>query len=215
MFRSAVDRAGLAFVVECPPLDEPVYVDRDMWEKVVFNLLSNALKFTFDGAISISVRRAGHEAVITVATPESASPPRRYPRLFERFHRIEDARGRSNEGSGIGLALVKELVGLHGGSIDADSTEGVGTTFTIRLPFGTAHLPEDAVVASSAGAGGQQHRRDVHAGGAALDAGRRRARPARHPARPGRRSRTAGSRASRGIPSRPYASWSPTTTRHA
>ncbi|MCV7151288.1 SpoIIE family protein phosphatase [Mycolicibacterium pyrenivorans] len=151
VFRSAVDRAGLAFVVECPPLDEPVYVDRDMWEKVVFNLLSNALKFTFDGAISISVRRAGHEAVITVADTGIGVSAEEIPRLFERFHRIEDARGRSNEGSGIGLALVKELVGLHGGSIDADSTEGVGTTFTIRLPFGTAHLPEDAVVASSAG----------------------------------------------------------------
>ena len=151
VFRSAVDRAGLAFVVDCPPLDEPVYVDRDMWEKVVLNLLSNALKFTFDGSISISVRRADHEAVITVADTGIGVSAEEMPRLFERFHRIENARGRSNEGSGIGLALVKELVGLHGGTIDADSTEGVGTTFTIRLPFGTAHLPEDAVVASSAG----------------------------------------------------------------
>jgi len=150
VFRSAVERAGLTFLVDCPSLDEPVYVDRDMWEKVVFNLLSNALKFTFSGTISIDARREGHDAVITFADTGIGVSAAEVPRLFERFHRIENAPGRSNEGSGIGLALVKELVGLHGGSIDADSTEGAGTTFTVRVPFGTAHLPEDAVVSASA-----------------------------------------------------------------
>ena len=138
VFRSAVDRAGLEFVVDCPALDEPVYVDRDMWEKVVLNLLSNALKFTFDGSISVRVRREGGDAVVTVADTGIGVAADEMPRLFERFHRIESAHARSNEGSGIGLALVQELVNLHGGRIDADSAEGVGTTFTIRLPFGAA-----------------------------------------------------------------------------
>ena len=62
------------------------------------------------------------------------------PRLFERFHRVPSARARSNEGSGIGLALVRELVGLHGGAIDAEQSRAAGTTFTITLPFGSAHL---------------------------------------------------------------------------
>ena len=144
VFRSAVDRAGLVFTVDCPFLDEPVYVDRDMWEKVILNLLSNALKFTFEGSISVTVRRENADAVVTVTDTGVGVPAAEMPRLFERFHRIETARARSNEGSGIGLALVKELVELHGGSITADSTEGAGTTFTIRLPFGAAHLPADA-----------------------------------------------------------------------
>ncbi|WP_209668497.1 SpoIIE family protein phosphatase [Amycolatopsis magusensis] len=144
VFRSAMDRAGLRFEVDCPPLPEPVHIDRGMWEKVILNLLSNALKFTFDGSVTISVHAADGEAVVTVADTGVGVPPEEMPRLFERFHRIENTRARSNEGSGIGLALVQELVGLQGGTITADSTEGEGTSFTIRLPFGSAHLPADA-----------------------------------------------------------------------
>jgi PAS domain S-box-containing protein len=153
VFRSAVERAGLAFEVDCPPLAEPVYLDRGMWEKVVLNLLSNALKFTFDGSIRITVRAdgdsasgAGSHAVVTVADTGIGVPGQEMPRLFDRFHRIENSRSRSNEGSGIGLALVQELVQQHGGAITAASTEGAGTTFTIRMPFGHAHLPAAALV---------------------------------------------------------------------
>ncbi|GAA4102728.1 SpoIIE family protein phosphatase [Actinomadura miaoliensis] len=146
VFRSAIEKAGLAFDVDCPPLPEPVYLDRGMWEKVVLNLLSNALKFTFEGSVRVSARAEGDHAVVTVADTGVGVPEHEMPRLFERFHRIQNARSRSNEGSGIGLALVKELVGLHGGTITAASTENQGTTFTVRLPFGHAHLPPDALV---------------------------------------------------------------------
>ncbi|MEV6345622.1 SpoIIE family protein phosphatase [Actinoplanes sp. NPDC051851] len=144
VFRSAIERAGLAFTVDCPPLPEPVHVDRGMWEKVILNLLSNALKFTFDGGIHVRVTREDDEAVVTVADTGVGVDEREMPRLFERFHRIENARSRSNEGSGIGLALVKELVGLQGGTITAASTPGSGTSFTIRLPLGTGDLPADS-----------------------------------------------------------------------
>ncbi|MGK5683244.1 SpoIIE family protein phosphatase [Actinoplanes sp. URMC 104] len=149
VFRSAFERAGLALEVDCPPLAEPVYLDRGMWEKVVLNLLSNALKFTFGGGVRVSVRADRDAAVVTVADTGIGVPAEEMPRLFERFHRIENARSRSNEGSGIGLALVKELVELHGGTISAESAVGRGTTFTVRLPFGTRHLPADAVTAPS------------------------------------------------------------------
>ncbi|MFD7656818.1 SpoIIE family protein phosphatase [Actinosynnema sp. NPDC059797] len=145
VFRSAIDKAGLVFEVDCRPLPEPVHLDRGMWEKVVLNLLSNALKFTFEGSIRVSVRAGDGEASVTIADTGVGVPAEEMPRLFERFHRIENTRSRSNEGSGIGLALVRELVGLHGGAITADSTVGEGTRFTIRLPFGSAHLPPDAV----------------------------------------------------------------------
>ncbi|WP_229070339.1 SpoIIE family protein phosphatase [Actinoplanes sp. DH11] len=145
VFRSAVERAGLTFEVDCPTLPRDVYVDRSMWEKVVLNLLSNALKFTFHGSVRVTVRAEDDTAVVTVADTGVGVPDDEMPRLFERFHRIENARSRSNEGSGIGLALVKELVALHGGTVDAHSEFGKGTTFTVRLPFGPAHLPAEAV----------------------------------------------------------------------
>ncbi|MGW0120826.1 SpoIIE family protein phosphatase [Streptomyces sp. NPDC003327] len=154
VFRSAIDRAGLDLVVDCRALEAPVYVDRGMWEKVILNLLSNALKFTFEGTIGVSVRSERTEAVVTVTDTGTGVPAHEVPRLFERFHRVENARARSGEGSGIGLALVRELVGLHGGTITAESAEGEGTRFTIRLPFGTAHLPADAVVPATTPAEG-------------------------------------------------------------
>jgi PAS domain S-box-containing protein len=152
VFRSAVERAGLAYRVDCPELPRPVYVDQEMWEKVVLNLLSNALKFTFDGTISVTLQPDGDDAVLRIADTGVGVAPGEMPRLFERFHRIANARSRSNEGSGIGLALVRELVGLHGGTIAAASTEGAGTEFTIRLPFGPDQLPA-AHVADAATAG--------------------------------------------------------------
>ena len=148
-FRSAVKQGGLAFTVDCPPLPEPVYLDRALWELVVLNLLSNALKFTFEGSIRVRVRAEGERAVLTVADTGIGVPEPELARLFERFHRIENVRARSNEGSGIGLALVKELVTLHGGTITASSTEGESTTFTIAVPFGSSHLPDDAVLADA------------------------------------------------------------------
>jgi anti-anti-sigma factor len=149
VFRSALDRAGLALTVDCPPLGEPVHVDRDMWEKVVLNLLSNALKFTFEGGITVRLRRQdGREggagaAVLTVADTGTGIPAEELPTLFERFSRVRGARARSGEGSGIGLAMVRELVSLHGGTVEVASTPDVGTTFTVTLPLGTAHLPVD------------------------------------------------------------------------
>jgi PAS domain S-box-containing protein len=148
IFRSAIERAGLTFVVECPPLGRSVYLDREMWEKVVLNLLSNALKFTFDGSVTVRVDQDDSDAIVVVTDTGIGIPAAEMPRLFERFHRIDSAQARSTEGSGIGLALVKELVALHGGTITADSTEGSGTTFTVRLPFDVAHLPADDLVAA-------------------------------------------------------------------
>jgi PAS domain S-box-containing protein len=148
VFRSAIERAGLKFTVNCPPLDRPVYLDREMWEKVVLNLLSNALKYTFEGSVSVQISQDDRSAIVVVTDTGIGIPAAELPQLFERFHRIEAARARSTEGSGIGLALAKELVGIHGGTIVADSQEGAGTTFTVRLPFGADHLPADEVVSA-------------------------------------------------------------------
>lgn len=139
-FQSACERANLSLRVDCPALSEPVYVDREMWEKIVLNLLSNAFKFTFSGSIMVRLCRDGASALLEIADTGVGIPEQELPHLFERFHRIEGTHGRSQEGTGIGLALVQELVRLHGGSIEVSSVLGAGTTLKVRLPFGTAHL---------------------------------------------------------------------------
>ena len=144
-FRSACERAGLALVVDCPPLPEAVYVDREMWEKIVLNLLSNAFKFTFEGEIAVTLRAAGGVVELAVRDTGIGIPPVEIPRVFDRFHRVEDARGRTQEGTGIGLALVQELAKLHGGSVRVESTLGRGSTFTVSVPTGEAHLPADRI----------------------------------------------------------------------
>ena len=144
-FRAACEVAGLSLVVDCPPLDDPVYVDREMFEKVVLNLISNAFKFTLEGEIRVMLRREGGFAVLSVRDTGIGISEAEQPRLFERFHRVENARGRTYEGSGIGLALVRELVGLHRGVIEVASAEGKGSTFAVRLPFGRSHLPVERI----------------------------------------------------------------------
>jgi signal transduction histidine kinase/DNA-binding response OmpR family regulator len=134
-FRSACEKAGLRLTVDCTSVTEPMFVDRDMWEKIVLNLLSNAFKFTFDGEIGVRLARTEHGIELRVSDTGTGIPPAEMPRLFERFHRIQGAAGRSVEGTGIGLAMVHELVKLHGGTVQADSTYGRGTMFTVRLPF--------------------------------------------------------------------------------
>ena len=149
-FDSAATNANLRFVLDTPPLpaDMAVYVDREMWEQIVLNLLSNALKHTFEGEISVSLRPTNaHEAVeLVVRDTGIGIPPDQLPRVFERFHRVPDTRARSHEGSGIGLALVQELVQLHGGRASVESVIGQGSVFRVRIPQGSAHLPADRIV---------------------------------------------------------------------
>jgi signal transduction histidine kinase len=135
-FNSALAKAGLELVVDCPPLPEAVLVDPAMWEKVVLNLLSNALKFTFEGTIRVAVQWKGETVELNVQDSGTGIEAHELPRIFDRFHRVEGAPGRSHEGTGIGLSLVRELVRLHGGEVQAESTPGVGSTFTVTLPTG-------------------------------------------------------------------------------
>jgi PAS domain S-box-containing protein len=149
-FSTACDKAGLRLLVACEHLREPVYVDRAMWERIVLNLLSNAFKFTFEGEIEVALRERGAHAELAVRDTGIGIAAGELPRLFERFHRVEGARSRSHEGSGIGLAFVQELVRMHGGEIHAASEPGKGSIFTVRVPFGWTHLAPDRVIAASA-----------------------------------------------------------------
>ena len=156
MFRSAVEKAGLVLIVDCPAVDAPVFLDRDMWEKIVLNLLSNAFKFTFEGEIEVRLRyipplaapsKGGEQGGVelTVRDTGVGIATKDVPHVFERFHRVEGAKRRTQEGTGIGMALVYELTKLHGGEVRVESVEGQGTAFTVSIPTGSAHLPQDRI----------------------------------------------------------------------
>lgn len=153
-FRSAIENAGLRFDVNCSQIFEPVYVDKEMWEKVVLNLLSNAFKYTLKGSIVVSLdtvplsNSAGETVGIRLKVADTGVgiPENELPNMFQRFHRIQNLTGRSFEGTGIGLSLVKELVQLHGGEISVASRQGEGSSFTIVIPTGKAHLPASQIL---------------------------------------------------------------------
>ena len=140
MFRATIEKSGLKLIIETLPLAEPVYVDKEMYEKIIFNLLSNAAKFTFTGFIKVLLRKQENVVELRVQDSGVGIPEKELPHIFERFHRVEDTKSRSYEGSGIGLAIVQELVKAQGGTIHVESTINQGTTFIINFPFGTAHL---------------------------------------------------------------------------
>ncbi|TWJ22298.1 ATP-binding protein [Micromonospora endolithica] len=138
VFRAAVERAGLRLEVDCPPLSRPVAVDPVNWERIVTNLLSNALKYTFVGRIRVTVEADDEEVRLVVADTGIGIAAEDLPRLFQRFHRLPGTRARSYEGTGIGLALVRELARLEGGDVRVVSRVGVGSTFTVALPWAVA-----------------------------------------------------------------------------
>ncbi|MBW4616459.1 MAG: response regulator [Desmonostoc vinosum HA7617-LM4] len=144
-FRSLIESAGMTLAIDCVSLPELVYVDREMWEKIVLNLISNAFKFTFAGTITVGLQLVDNTVEFSVTDTGVGIPEAELPRLFERFHRVNGTRSRTYEGSGIGLALVQELVKLHTGTIRVNSQVARGTTFAIAIPLGTAHLPPERI----------------------------------------------------------------------
>jgi signal transduction histidine kinase len=141
LFRSTFERAKIGLIVECSPLPEAVHVDRDMWEKIVLNLLSNAFKFTLAGEVSVRLALEDQWVSLAVKDTGCGIAPEDLPHVFARFHRGSTTHARSAEGSGIGLSLVLELVRLHGGNIEVSSEVDKGTTVTVRIRRGTEHLP--------------------------------------------------------------------------
>ena len=144
-FQSLLDSAGLKLLVDCSPLVEPVFVDRSQWEKIVLNLISNAYKFTFEGGIEVRLYPAAGHIELSVKDTGTGIPAEELPKIFDRFHRVEGAQGRSFEGTGIGLALVQELARQHGGFVRVESIVGKGSTFVVAIPTGREHLPKDRV----------------------------------------------------------------------
>jgi len=156
-FRSAIERAGMKLEFRCSPLTDEVYVDVDMWERIVLNLISNAFKYCKKGTIGVEVKQVGQEVQVAVTDTGVGIPPDHLGKIFDRFHRIDNTEGRSQEGTGIGLAMVRELVKLHQGNINVASQPGKGSTFTVCLPLGKNHLPPDKISETSRGRTAYKH----------------------------------------------------------
>ncbi|HEX2608149.1 MAG TPA: ATP-binding protein [Flavisolibacter sp.] len=150
-FRSVIEQAGLSLEVHIDKLQHPVYVDRDMWEKIVLNLLSNAFKYTLKGSIQVSLTAQGETIVLEVRDTGIGIPEEDLPKMFQRFHRVQHAVGRTFEGTGIGLSLISELVKMHGGTIGVESKVAEGTLFTVIIPAGRDHIPEAQLVHDTEG----------------------------------------------------------------
>lgn len=145
-FSSAIEKAGIKYTIDCEQINEPVYVDVEMYENMVLNLLSNALKYTSSGEIELALIQVDKKIKLSISDTGAGIPENEFENIFKRFHRIQNVNGRSQEGTGIGLSLVQELVNLHQGKINVISKLGKGSTFTIFLPIGNKHLDEKKII---------------------------------------------------------------------
>jgi PAS domain S-box-containing protein len=133
-FRSVMEQAGLDFQIRIGSISGLVYIDKEMWEKIVLNLLSNAFKYTLRGSVTLSLSQEDDQVALIVTDTGIGIPESEQPKMFQRFHRVQNVTGRTYEGTGIGLSLVSELVKLHNGSIKVTSKEGEGSTFSVVIP---------------------------------------------------------------------------------
>ena len=144
-FRSVIEKAGLELIVNADTVINSAYIDKQMWEKIVFNLLSNAFKYTLQGKITVTLTTVDNQTLLTVEDTGVGIPEKELPRMFDRFHRVQNIAGRTHEGTGIGLSLIKELVQLHKGTIHVVSEEGKGSKFSVVIPLGKDHLPLELI----------------------------------------------------------------------
>ncbi|MBI4617698.1 MAG: HAMP domain-containing histidine kinase [Planctomycetes bacterium] len=129
--------AGLAVSLDVPADLPPIVADPQALEEVLWNLLSNAKKYSPDGGeVEVSARAASGECRIAVRDRGIGIPARFREKIFEKFFRIEDDRTVAVEGTGLGLAIVRHIVRAHRGRVEVESVPGEGSTFTVVLPVG-------------------------------------------------------------------------------
>ena len=142
LLQPIAEEAGLYLRVECAAEDTTASLDKNLLNRVLNNLISNAIKFTTEGGVVVTVGTDGEAVWVQVADTGIGISPRFIPRLFEEFSQESTGPARALEGSGLGLAISRRLVETMGGVIEVESEQNVGSTFTVRLPR-VAPLPPE------------------------------------------------------------------------
>ncbi|MGI9175595.1 MAG: two-component regulator propeller domain-containing protein, partial [Rhodothermales bacterium] len=146
------ERKGITLDVQIPEAGTDVWADPEQLQKVFVNLLSNALKFTPEGgAVRVAVSVEDEAVRVDVRDNGPGIPAADLPHVFERFYRVGESAARMHPGTGIGLALAKELVDLHGGTIEVESEEGFGSRFIVTLRRGRDHFGPEEIVQDGEG----------------------------------------------------------------
>ncbi|MCK8495380.1 ATP-binding protein [Spirosoma sp. RP8] len=144
-FKALADEKAIRLTVQMTGLATTYWFDADKLERILYNLLGNAIKFTDRGEVTVQLKGAEQGIELTVFDTGSGIPAHKLPHIFDRFYQADQTSTRSHSGTGIGLALVSELVSLQNGSIQVDSEVGQGTSFTIRLPYRSADRPDETM----------------------------------------------------------------------
>ena len=144
-FASYAERKSITLKFNSTEDEIILYLDRDKIEKIITNILSNAFKFTPEGGrIEVTLHKDDKYVNTIISDTGIGISKEKIPKIFDRFYQVDGSHTREQEGTGIGLALTKELVDLHKGKIEVESEESKGTTFTISIPLGKEHLmPEE------------------------------------------------------------------------
>jgi signal transduction histidine kinase/ligand-binding sensor domain-containing protein/DNA-binding response OmpR family regulator len=146
-FQPLAERRSITLALDLPEEPIMVFVDPAHLERILANLLSNGFKFTRSGGmVRLAVEESMGAAVISVRDDGPGIAAADLPHIFDRFYRGNEATGRQQPGTGIGLALARELTVLHGGTLDVESEDGSGSTFTVSLRSGREHLTPEQVV---------------------------------------------------------------------
>jgi signal transduction histidine kinase/DNA-binding response OmpR family regulator len=148
-FTSFADRKGLTMKCNCGLENSNLFIDKDMFEKILTNILSNAFKFTPKGGkITVSMKKTEEHFLLMVSDTGIGIPSDRISNIFDRFYQVDGSHTREQEGTGIGLALTKELIEAHKGIIKVESEENIGTTFTISFRLGREHFTDEEMAES-------------------------------------------------------------------
>ena len=149
-FTPFAERKKIKFTFNSKEDELYVYLDKDKIQKIIYNILSNAFKFTAEGGeINVNVLKGNNDVMIKISDTGIGIPSNRIDKIFDRFYQVDDTHTREHEGTGIGLALTKELVDLHKGKIEVESKEGEGSTFTFTLSLSKENYNSDQIINSS------------------------------------------------------------------
>ncbi len=144
-FHSLAERKNISFNYNCNDDEIIAYLDKDKIDKIITNVLSNAFKFTPEGGkVEVEINKSAKFAKIIITDTGVGIPQNHIDKIFNRFYQVDGSHNREQKGTGIGLALTKELVELHKGKIEVESEEGKGSKFRMIFPLGKEHLkPEE------------------------------------------------------------------------